>query len=124
MAGQVKRGEVYYADLTGHITLGSEQKGIRPVLIIQNDVGNKHSPTVIVAAITKAQKKEIPTHVHIQLREPSIVLCEQIFTISKERLLKKICTLDEKKMKEIDYKIKVSLGLVSISVEEILKEVV
>lgn len=124
MAEQIKRGEIYYADLTGHITVGSEQQGVRPVLVIQNDVGNKYSPTVIVAAITKAQKKEIPTHVHIQLREPSIVLCEQIFTISKERLLKKICTLDERKMKEVDYKIKISLGLVPISIEKNLRKVV
>lgn len=116
----VKRGEVWYADLTGYNVMGSEQTGIRPVLIVQNDVGNKFSPTVIVVAITGAHKKEIPTHVHIQLKKPSIILCEQIFTISKQRLIKRICKLDEKIMKEVEYKIKVSLGLVPVDLEAVV----
>jgi len=116
----VKRGEVWYADLSGYTVMGSEQTGVRPVLVIQNDIGNKFSPTVIVVAITSANKKEIPTHVHVQLRKPSIILCEQIFTISKQRLIKKVCELDEKTMKEVEYKIKVSLGLIPIDLEAVV----
>lgn len=112
----VKRGYVYYADLSP--VVGSEQGGVRPVLIIQNNVGNRYSPTVIVAAITsQIDKAKLPTHVEIEandygLDKNSVVLLEQIRTIDKQRLRDKTTELDEKAMKRIDEALKISLGLI------------
>ena len=114
MENLIKRGEIYYADLSP--VVGSEQGGVRPVLIIQNDVGNKFSPTVIVAAITsQLSKAKIPTHVELPAREyklpkDSVVLLEQIRTIDKRRLKEKISALDNQKMRAINLAILVSLG--------------
>ena len=97
---QIKRGDIFYADLSP--VVGSEQGGVRPVMIIQNDVGNRHSPTVICAAITsKMNKAKLPTHVEIdaskyQLVKNSVVLLEQIRTIDKQRLKDYICHVDKK----------------------------
>jgi len=111
----VKRGEVYLADLNP--VQGSEQGGIRPVLIIQNDVGNHYSPTVIIAAITaKISKAKLPTHVEINkdevgLLKDSVILLEQIRTIDKERLEDRIGELCDETMKTVDVGLKVSVGL-------------
>ena len=110
----VYRGEVYYADLSP--VIGSEQGGLRPVLIIQNNVGNKHSPTTIIAPITsRFTKKPLPTHVPISncgLAKDSIVLCEQLRTIDKRRLKEKLGSIDERDKVALDRAIKISLGLV------------
>ena len=112
----VKRGDVFYADLNP--VVGSEQGGIRPVLVIQNDIGNKYSPTVIVAAITsKIDKAKLPTHVEINadtssLDRDSVILLEQIRTIDKKRLKRRIAHLKEEFVKEVDKSLKISLGLV------------
>ena len=112
----VKRGDIYYADLSP--VVGSEQGGLRPVLIIQNDVGNKYSPTVIAAAITSRMgKTKLPTHIDVHaeragLARDSIVLLEQLRTLDKRRLREKLGHLDEGMMHEIDAAIAVSLGLV------------
>ncbi len=111
----VKRGEIYYADLSP--VVGSEQGGVRPVLIVQNDVGNKFSPTVIAAAITSQQgKSRLPTHIEIQssecgLSKDSVVLLEQIRTIDKQRLKEKMGALDTNSMYQIDNALSVSFGL-------------
>lgn len=111
----VRRGEIYYADLSP--VVGSEQGGIRPVLIVQNDVGNRHSPTVIAAAITsRREKAKLPTHIDVQaatcgLTKDSIVLLEQIRTLDKRRLREHMGKLDEKAMKKVDNAIAVSFGL-------------
>ena len=109
----VKRGEIYYADLSPIV--GSEQGGIRPVVIIQNDKGNKYSKTVIVAPISKKMTKPpIPTHVIFSsehLNYVSMILCEQVRTIDKKRLHQWICTLDEATMFKIDTALKISLGI-------------
>lgn len=111
----VQRGEIYFADLSP--VVGSEQGGIRPVLVIQNDIGNKFSPTVIVAAITaQIQKAKLPTHVEVKakdhgLERNSVILLEQVRTLDKQRLTDRITQLDEDTMKEIDHAIEVSLGL-------------
>jgi len=111
----VKRGDIYYADLSP--VVGSEQGGVRPVLIIQNDVGNKYSPTVIAAAITSRMgKTKLPTHIDIYaeragLARDSVVLLEQVRTLDKRRLREKMGHLDEEIMLEIDNAIAVSLGL-------------
>lgn len=111
----VKRGDVYYADLSP--VVGSEQGGVRPVLIIQNDVGNKYSPTVIAAAITSRMgKTKLPTHIDVYaeragLARDSVVLLEQLRTLDKRRLKEKMGHLDEGIMSEIDNAIAVSLGL-------------
>ena len=116
MVNTVKRGDIYYADLSP--VVGSEQGGMRPVLIIQNDVGNKYSPTVIAAAITSRMgKTKLPTHIDIYaeragLSRDSIVLLEQLRTLDKRRLKEKLCHLDDEMMGEIDNAIAVSLGLV------------
>lgn len=108
----VERGEIYYADLNP--VVGSEQGGIRPVLVIQNDVGNKFSPTVIVAAITSnTEKARIPTHIIVEsegMFKKSVVLLEQIRTIDKSRFTKKIGKLSEEDMKRVDEAIKISMG--------------
>ena len=112
----VKRGDIFYADLSP--VIGSEQGGVRPVLIVQNDVGNRYSPTVIVAAITsQINKAKLPTHIEIDsqqytLVKDSVVLLEQVRTIDKKRLREKICRLDEQLMKRIDKALLISLGLV------------
>ena len=116
MTGSVRRGDIYYADLSP--VVGSEQGGLRPVLIIQNDVGNKYSPTVIAAAITSRMgKTKLPTHIDVHaeragLSRDSIVLLEQLRTLDKRRLREKLGHLDEQMMGEIDTAIAVSLGLV------------
>ncbi|GAQ25251.1 type II toxin-antitoxin system PemK/MazF family toxin [Tepidanaerobacter syntrophicus] len=111
----VRRGEIFYADLNP--VVGSEQGGIRPVLIVQNDVGNKYSPTVIIAAITsQIDKAKLPTHVELPskdygLEKDSVILLEQLRTIDKRRLKQKITILDQEIMKKVDKALKVSLGL-------------
>jgi mRNA interferase MazF len=112
----VKRGDVYFADLSP--VVGSEQGGFRPVLIIQNDIGNRFSPTVIVAAITaQIQKAKLPTHVEIDaktygLDRDSVILLEQIRTIDKQRLTDKITHLDEELMAKVNESLQISLGLI------------
>jgi len=112
---EIKRGDLFYADLSP--VVGSEQGGVRPVLIIQNDIGNKYSPTVIVAAITsQINKAKLPTHVEISaneygLNKDSVVLLEQIRTIDKKRLREKIGNLDEDIMVIVDNGLQVSMGL-------------
>lgn len=112
----VKRGEIYYADLSP--VVGSEQGGVRPVLIVQNDIGNRYSPTVIVAAITsQCTKTKLPTHIEITskkcgLSKNSVILLEQMRTLDKSRLKEKIGDLEEYYMNFVDGAIKLSLGLV------------
>ena len=110
----VKRGEIYYADLSP--VVGSEQGGIRPVLIVQNDVGNRHSPTVIAAAITSQREKaKLPTHTAIRdfegLNKDSIILLEQIRTIDKKRLQEYIGMLSESEMARVDKALAISVSL-------------
>ena len=111
----MKRGDVYYADLRP--VVGSEQGGIRPVLIVQNDVGNRHSPTVIIAAITsRLNKAKLPTHIEISSRyhsmeKDSVVLLEQLRTIDKTRLRDKVCHLEGEVMQRIDRALRISLEL-------------
>ena len=111
----VRRGDIYYADLSP--VVGSEQGGIRPVLIVQNDVGNKFSPTVIAAAITSQKEKaKLPTHIRVNaddsgLAKDSIVLLEQVRTIDKQRLKEKMGRLDDASMGLIDQAVSVSFGL-------------
>ena len=115
MDTNVKRGDIYFADLSP--VVGSEQGGIRPVLIVQNDVGNKHSPTVIAAAITsQINKARLPTHIELSARsfgltKDSVILLEQIRTIVKKRLLERMGKLDEGVMSRVDEAIAVSFGL-------------
>lgn len=115
MLSGVKRGEIYYADLSP--VIGSEQGGLRPVLIVQNDTGNKHSPTVIAAAITsQINKARLPTHIELEARsygltKDSVVLLEQIRTIDKRRLKERMGSLDERLMNQVDSAIAVSFGL-------------
>lgn len=109
----IKRGELYYADLSP--VIGSEQGGVRPVLIVQNNVGNKFSPTVIVAAVTsQISKAKIPTHIELStnygLAKDSVLLLEQIRTLDKRRLKEKIGTLDDKCMKNVNAALLISLG--------------
>ena len=111
----IRRGDIYYADLSP--VIGSEQGGLRPVLIVQNDVGNKYSPTVIAAAITsKLSKTKLPTHIDVfadkvGLQRDSVVLLEQIRTIDKTRLKEKMGHLDDDMMHHVDEAITVSFGL-------------
>lgn len=111
----VKRGDIYYADLSP--VVGSEQGGVRPVLIIQNDVGNKYSPTVIAAAITsQINKAKMPTHIELLakdygLNKDSVILTEQIRTIDKKRLREKIGRLDDKLMERVNRALSISFGL-------------
>lgn len=115
MAANVKRGDIYYADLSP--VVGSEQGGIRPVIILQNDVGNKYSPTVIVAAITsQINKAKLPTHVEISseaygLNKDSVVLLEQVRTLDKRRLKEKIGHMTEEDILKVDEALIISLGL-------------
>lgn len=111
----IKRGEIYYADLSP--VVGSEQGGVRPVLIVQNDVGNKHSPTVIAAAITsQKEKSRLPTHISLNsmdcgLAKDSIVLLEQVRTLDKKRLKERMGELDGSSMQRVDSALSVSFGL-------------
>ena len=111
----MKRGDVFYADLRP--VVGSEQGGVRPVLIIQNDVGNKYSPTVICAAITsKLNKAKLPTHIELEAKKyglikDSVILLEQLRTIDKQRLKDKVCHLDARIMKQVNNSLLVSLEL-------------
>lgn len=111
----IRRGDIYYADLRP--VMGSEQGGIRPVLIIQNDIGNRHSPTVICAAITsKMNKAKLPTHVELDskrysLVKDSVVLLEQLRTIDKIRLKDKVCHLDPEILQKVDKALLISLEL-------------
>ena len=115
---EIKRGDLYYADLSP--VVGSEQGGVRPVLIIQNDIGNKYSPTVIIAAITsQINKAKLPTHIEISaneygLNKDSVILLEQIRTIDKKRIREKIGCLDNNVMLKVDNGLQISLGLFSI----------
>lgn len=114
----VKRGDIYYANLSP--VVGSEQGGLRPVLVVQNDVGNKYSPTVIVAAITsQISKAKLPTHVEINAKEcnlekDSVILLEQMRTIDKRRLKEKVTHLNDDVMCKVDDAMKISLGLIQI----------
>ena len=110
----IKRGELYYADLSP--VVGSEQGGVRPVLIVQNDVGNKYSPTIIAAAVTsKINKAKLPTHIELPkssygLVKDSVILLEQIRTLDKRRLKERIGELNENTMNKVDRAILISLG--------------
>lgn len=112
----IRRGDIYYADLRP--VIGSEQGGIRPVLIIQNDTGNKHSPTVIVAAITsKMNKAKLPTHIEIDSKKydivkDSVILLEQLRTIDKKRLKDKVCHLDGSILEQVNHALLISLELI------------
>ncbi len=112
----VKRGDIFYADLSP--VIGSEQGGIRPVLVVQNDVGNKYSPTVIAAAITsKINKAKLPTHIELDreaygLKRDSVILLEQVRTIDKQRLREKVGRLDDIKMVRVNEAIAISFGLI------------
>ena len=111
----VKRGDIFYADLSP--VVGSEQGGIRPVLIVQNDVGNKYSPTVIIVAITsQINKAKLPTHIELAgdeygLSKDSVILAEQVRTIDKRRLKERIGRLDDVLMAQIDLALKISFGI-------------
>ena len=111
----IKRGELYYADLSP--VVGSEQGGVRPVLVVQNDIGNKHSPTVIAAAVTsKLTKAKLPTHIELSassygLKTNSVVLLEQIRTLDKRRLKERIGELSKSTMELIDTALAISLGV-------------
>lgn len=112
----IKRGDIFYADLSP--VIGSEQGGVRPVLIIQNDIGNKYSPTVIIAAITsQINKAKLPTHIEIKASEyglpkDSVVLMEQIRTIDKKRLREKLTHFGEEMMQKVNECLKISVGLI------------
>ena len=114
----IKRGAIFYADLSP--VVGSEQGGLRPVLIIQNDVGNKYSPTIIVAAVTsQTGKAKLPTHVELQatqggLSKNSVVLLEQLRTIDKQRLKERIGSLGSEKLPIVDEALSVSLGIADL----------
>lgn len=111
----IRRGDIFYADLRP--VIGSEQGGVRPILIVQNDTGNKHSPTVICAAITsKMNKAKLPTHIRIDADEygvikDSVILLEQVRTIDKSRLKEKVCHLDKDIMKKVNRALVVSFAL-------------
>ena len=113
----MKRGYIYYADLRP--VVGSEQGGVRPVLIVQNDTGNRHSPTVICAAITSRQNKaKLPTHIELraeqyQMEKNSVILLEQLRTIDKMRLKDRVCHLDDKMMNQVNHALAISLELTS-----------
>ena len=117
---EIKRNEIYYADLNP--VKGSEQGGIRPVLVIQNDTGNKHSPTTIVAAITsKEEKAKLPTHVEVVscgVERKSLALLEQIRTIDKSRLIKYVGEIDGATVKDVNEAIGISLGLNQAGVKD------
>ena len=111
----IRRGEIFYAELSP--VMGSEQGGLRPVLIVQNDVGNKFSPTVIAAAITsQINKAKLPTHIELKgfgygLAKESVILMEQVRTIDKKRLREKIGRIDEELLKKVNFALCISFGL-------------
>lgn len=109
----VKRGDVFYADLEP--TIGSEQGGIRPVLVVQNNIGNKYSPTVVVLPISSAKKSEMPTHIRIcsskMLSKDSVIMAEQIRTIDRNRLQKYVGSVDLEIMKKVETAMKISIGV-------------
>lgn len=111
----IQRGDIFYADLSP--VVGSEQGGIRPVLVIQNDIGNQYSPTTIIAAITsQINKAKMPTHVAVApgnsgLEKPSVVLLEQVRTLDKKRLKQYVGSLDERVMRQVDQGLLVSMGM-------------
>jgi len=113
----IRRGDIFYADLRP--VVGSEQGGVRPVLIIQNDVGNKHSPTVICAAVTsKMNKAKLPTHVELSAKQcdmvrDSVILLEQLRTIDKQRLREKICHIDDGLQEKVNEALRISLELIT-----------
>lgn len=115
----VKRGDIFYADLSP--VVGSEQGGVRPVLVVQNDIGNKFSPTVIVAAVTsQINKAKLPTHIEIcandfGLAKDSVILLEQIRTIDKKRLREKIGKLDDAQMERVGEAMAISFGITELS---------
>ncbi|GEL13117.1 hypothetical protein FC15_GL000401 [Lapidilactobacillus concavus DSM 17758] len=115
-SNEIQRGDIFFADLSP--VVGSEQGGMRPVLIVQNDVGNHYSPTVIVAAITaKITKPKMPTHVGIVpdkdgIERASVILTEQVRTIDKQRLKERVTHLSDEKMKSVDHALRISLGLI------------
>lgn len=119
---QIRKGDIYYADLTP--VVGCEQGGIRPVTIVQNNVGNRHSPTVIVAAITsRTGKHQLPTHIKLDsnfrgLHPDSMILLEQVRTIDRSRLREYIGRLSESTMKSVDQAIAVSFGLGAVPVQQ------
>ena len=112
---KIRRGDIFYADLRP--TIGCEQGGIRPVLIVQNDIGNKHSPTTIVIALTSKEKKELPTHVPLHreqckgLSDDSIILCEQLRTIDKKRIKDKIGYVNEESLDDVMKAVKISMSI-------------
>lgn len=112
----IRRGDIFYADLSP--VVGSEQGGVRPVLIVQNDIGNKYSPTVIVSAITsQINKAKLPTHIELDAKEyglqkDSVILLEQIRTIDKRRLREKVGHLDDELMKKVNEALSISFGLI------------
>ena len=114
----IKRGDIYYADLSP--VIGSEQGGVRPVVIVQNDIGNKYSPTVIAAAITsQINKAKLPTHIEMNAQEyglpkDSVILLEQIRTIDKRRLKEKIGHLDDELMEKVNEALNISFGLIEL----------
>ena len=116
MDNSVKRGDIFYADLSP--VVGSEQGGVRPVLIVQNDMGNRHSPTVIAAAITSQMNKaKLPTHIELSaekygLKKASVALLEQLRTLDKMRLKERIGKLEDEKMDEVDRALLISLGFI------------
>ncbi len=116
----IKRGDIIYADLSP--VIGSEQGGVRPVLVVQNDIGNKYSPTIIVAAITsQINKAKLPTHIEINADEygipkDSVILLEQIRTIDKKRLKERVGHLSDELMSQVDQGLQISFGLVDYTV--------
>lgn len=114
----IKRGDIFYADLNP--VIGSEQGGTRPVLIVQNEIGNQYSPTTIVAAITsQVSKAKLPTHIELKcdtcgLEKDSVILTEQIRTIDKKRLKQKVSSLDEETMDKVNKALEISLGLLEL----------
>lgn len=107
----VKRGDIYFINLGGAENIGSEQKGLRPCLVVQNDTGNQFSSTTIVAPITSKVKNNIPTHVKITLRSPSVILCEQLRTVSKNRIVDYVTTVDDETMEKVEKAMMIALGL-------------
>lgn len=122
---KVLRGDIFYADLSP--VVGSEQSGVRPILVIQNDIGNKYSPTIIAVAITSKIKNHMPTHIEIDgskygLDKKSVILAEQIRTLDKSRLKEKVGALDHETLNKVKHAIEISCGLRGkISFEDYIK---
>lgn len=111
---KVLRGDIFYADLSP--VVGSEQSGVRPILVVQNDIGNKYSPTIIAVAITSKIKNKMPTHIEIDgskygLDKKSVILAEQIRTLDKKRLKEKVGVLDKNTLDKVKHAIEISCGL-------------